>query len=157
MRRRALIVAVAVLLAVGLLGTPATAAVEGTDQDIEDVVDAYNANVAEAPDVLTDRVADERVALTVERADEADIEYTVVTDETAEVVSIAEGHDDPTLRMTTNEATVDEIANAETPGEAAVDAYESDDIELEGVGLTNTVKVEATKLGYQIGSALGLL
>lgn len=159
--------ALALLLTVGLTAAPAAAAGGSADADVdtdvnadvdaEEVVEAYNEHVDEAPDVVRDRFADERVALIVERSGEPDVEYTAVTDEDARVVSLEEGADDPTVRVTTDEATVDEIASSEDEVDAALDAYHSDRVEVEGVGITNTVVVGATEVGYAVASKLGLL
>lgn len=150
-------VALAVLLTVGLAAGPVAAAGQASQADTEDVVEVYNQNVDQAPDVIRDRFADERVVLTVERAGEEDEVYTAVTDEDARIVSLEEGADDPTMRVTTDEETMRDIAESEDTVGTAVDAYRSDRVEVEGVGVTNTVTVEATKIGYAVASKLGLL
>lgn len=159
MRLAPLAVTLAVLLSAGLLAAPAAAAGGSADAgaDAEQVVEYYNAHVDEAPDVVRDRFADERVALVVEHSDGPDAEYTAVTDEDARVVSLEEGVHDPTVRVTTDEATLRDIADSEDRVDAALDAYHSDRIEVEGVGVTNTVAVEATEVGYAVASELGLL
>lgn len=166
MRHTPVAVALALLLTVGLTAAPAAAAGSAdadvdaavtADVDAEEVVEAYNEHVDEAPDVVRDRFADERVALVVERGGEPDVEYTAVTDGDARVVSLEDGSDDPTVRVTTDEATVDEIAGADDEVDAALDAYHEDRVEVEGVGITNTVVVGATEVGYAVASELGLL
>lgn len=149
-------VVLAVVLLAGLVAAPAAVAAQSAEGDAESVVQAYNDNIGDAPDVIADRFADERIAMTVEGSDGA-VTYTAVTDANAEVVEFEEGANDPTIRVTTDEATIRDIAEAEDTGAAAVDAYESDDVTVEGVGVTNTVTVETAKLGYEVGSALGLL
>lgn len=155
MRLRALAVALAVLLSVGLAAGP-VAAEQTSEADAKEVVEFYNQNIDEAPDVVRDRFADERVTLTVERDGQTDEVYTAVTDDDARIVSFEEGSHDPTMRVTTDEETVRNIAQSEDSAGAAVDAYQSDRIDVEGVGVTNTVKVEATEIGYAIASKLGL-
>lgn len=157
MRIAPVAVALAVLLTVGLAAGPVAAAGQASQADTEDVVEVYNQNVDQAPDVIRDRFADERVVLTVERAGEEDEVYTAVTDEDARIVSLEEGADDPTMRVTTDEETMRDIAESEDTVGTAVDAYRSDRVEVEGVGVTNTVTVEATKIGYAVASKLGLL
>lgn len=149
-------VVLAVVLLAGLVAAPAAVAAQSAEGDAESVAQAYNDNIGDAPDVIADRFADERIAMTVEGSDGA-VTYTAVTDANAEVVEFEEGANDPTIRVTTDEATIRDIAEAEDTGAAAVDAYESDDVTVEGVGVTNTVTVETAKLGYEVGSALGLL
>lgn len=156
MRLRALAVALAVLLSVGLAAGPVAAAEQTSEADAKEVVEFYNQNVDEAPDVVRDRFADERVTLTVERDGQTNEVYTAVTDDDARIVSFEEGSHDPTMRVTTDEETVRNIAQSEDSAGAAVDAYQSDRIAVEGVGVTNTVKVEATEIGYAIASKLGL-
>jgi hypothetical protein len=149
-------VVLAVVLLFGLVAAPAAVAAQSAEGDAQSVAQAYNDNIGDAPDVIADRFADERVAMTVE-GDNGTVTYTAVTNENAEVVSFEEGEDDPTIRVRTDEGTISDIAEAEDTGAAAVDAYESDDVTVKGVGITNTVTVETAKLGYEVGSALGLL
>jgi uncharacterized protein with LGFP repeats len=149
-------VVLAVVLLVGLVAAPAAVAAQSAEGDAESVVQAYNDNIGDAPDVIANRFADERITMTVEGSD-GEATYTAVTDGNAEVVSFEEGENDPTIRVTTDEETISEIAESEDTGAAAVEAYESEDVTVEGVGVTNTVTVETAKLGYEVGSALGLL
>lgn len=159
MRLSPLAIGMALLLTVSLAGMPAAAAVQESENsnDAEDVAAAYNENVDALPDVLQNRAADERIELNVQTSEGETMTYTAVTDEDARVTEISEGSNDPTIRVTTDEATIREIANAEDTGAAASEAYESGDIQVEGVGVTNTVTIEAVKIGHSIGSALGLL
>lgn len=157
MRIAPVAVALAVLLTVGLAAGPVAAAGQASQADTEDVVEVYNQNVDEAPDVIRDRFADERVVLTVERAGEEDEVYTAVTDDEARIESLEEGAHDPTMRVTTDEQTMRDISESEDTVGTAVEAYRSDRVDVEGVGVTNTVTVEATKLGYAVASKLGLL
>lgn len=156
MRIAPLAVTLAVLLSVGLLATPAALA-QPTQPDTREVLDVYDQNIEQVPDVIRNRFADERVEVTIERSGESDEVYTVVTDGDARVVSFEEGSDDPTLRVKTDETTVREVAQSNDTKSAALEAYRSDRVEVEGVGVTNTVKVEATKVGYRVASSLGLL
>lgn len=149
-------VALAALLAVGLVATP-VAAVEPTEDDAREAVQLYNERVDEVPDAIRDRFADERVVVRVEREGQEDVVYTAITDEDARVVDYREGEHDPTLRVSTDEETVREVADAENPRATAVNAYESDAVDVEGVGVKNSLLVKLTEIGYRIGSALGLL
>lgn len=159
MRLSPLAIGMAVLLTVSLAGMPAAAAVQESENshDAEDIATAYNENIDEVPDVIKNRAADERVELNVQTSDGETVTYTAVTDEDARITEIREGSHDPTIRVTTDEATIREIANAEDTGATASEAYDSGDVQIEGVGLSNSVKVEAVKIGHSIGSALGLL
>lgn len=159
MRLSPLAIGMAVLLTVSLAGMPAVAAVQESENshDTENLAAVYNENVDQLPDVIQNRAAGERVELNVQTSEGETMTYTAVTDEDARVTEIREGSHDPTIRVTTDEATIREIANAENTGAATSEAYESGDIQIEGVGLTNTVTVEVVKVGHSIGSALGLL
>ena len=157
MRLSPVAVALAALLAVGLVATPAAAAVEPTEDDAREAVQLYNQHVEEVPDALRERFADERVALRLERDGEEDVVYTAVTDEEGRVVTYQEGEHDPTLRVSTDEETVREVADAEDPRATALEAYESDDVDVDGVGVRNSIWVTLTEIGYRIASALGLV
>lgn len=159
MRLSPLAIGLAVLLTVSLAGMPAAAAVQESDNDYdpEELASAYNENIDSVPDVIQNRAADERVELNVHTSEGETVTYTAVTDDDARITEIREGSHDPTIRVTTDEATIREVANAEDTATAASEAYESGDIRVEGVGTANTVKVEAVKIGHSIGSALGLL
>jgi hypothetical protein len=159
MRLASLAVAMAVLLTVGLAAGPAAVVAQEDERsaDAGSVASAYNENVDELPGVIKNRAADERVELNVERSDGGTATYTAITDDDARITELREGSHDPTLRVTTDEATIREIANAENTAGAAAEAYRSDDIRIEGVGVVNSVTVEVVKVGHAVGSALGLL
>lgn len=162
MDRTRIAVALVALLAVGLAVGPAAAAGQSTDADqssdvnLESVVDVYNHQVGDVPDVIRDRFADERVEVVIEQPDGAEETYTAVTDDSARVVSLESGTTDPTLRVTTDRGTVENIAQSNDTVGTAVDAYGSDRVDVEGVGIANAVTVEATKVGYAVASRLGL-
>ncbi|WP_336136083.1 hypothetical protein [Natronomonas amylolytica] len=159
MRLSPLAIGLAVLLTVSLAGMPAAAAVQERDDShsAENVAATYNENVGDLPDVIKNRATNERVELTIETADGEAVTYTAITDDEARVTELREGSHDPTLRVSTDEATIREISNADNTGAAAAEAYDSGDIRIEGVGMVNSVTVEAVKVGHSIGSALGLL
>jgi putative NIF3 family GTP cyclohydrolase 1 type 2 len=159
MRLSPLAIGLAVLLTVSLAGMPAAAAVQESDNstDAEDVAAAYNENVDDLPDVIKNRATNERVELTIETSDGETVTYTAITDDEARVTELREGSHDPTLRVSTDEETIREVANADNTGAAASEAYESGDIQIEGVGVVNSVTVEVVKVGHSIGSSLGLL
>ncbi|MEF8806486.1 hypothetical protein [Natronomonas sp.] len=159
MRLSPLAIGLAVLLTVSLAGMPAAAAVQESDNstDAEDVAAAYNENVDDLPDVIKNRATNERVELTIETSDGETVTYTAITDDEARVTELREGSHDPTLRVSTDEETIREVANADNTSAAASEAYESGDIQIEGVGVVNSVTVEVVKVGHSIGSSLGLL
>lgn len=158
MRIGSIVAALLVLLSVGFAAIPATAdQAPGTQHDVETVVETYNQNIDQVPDVIANRFSNERVAVTIERAERPAVTYTAVTDDQARVVEFSEGANDPTIRVETDAETIREIANTKPSDrrEAALEAYNSDAVQVEGVGLTNTVKVETVEIGYSIANALG--
>lgn len=159
MRLSPLAIGIAVLLTVSLAGMPAAAAVQESENshDAEDVAATYNENVADLPDVIKNRATNERVELNIETSEGETVTYTAITDDEARVTELQEGSHDPTLRVSTDETTIREVANADDTGAAASEAYESGDIQIEGVGVVNSVTVEVVKVGHSIGSSLGLL
>lgn len=159
MRLAPLAIGLAVLLTVGLAAGPAAVAAQDgeSDHNPDEIASAYNQNVDQLPDVIKNRAANERVELQVERSNGEVVTYTAITDEDARVTEIREGSHDPSIRVTTDEETIREVANAEDTPSAAAEAYKSDDVQVEGVGTVNTVTIEAVKIGHAIGEALGLL
>jgi hypothetical protein len=159
MRLSPLALGLAVLLTASLAGMPAAAAVQESQNDpgAGGIAAAYNENVDSLPGVIENRAANERVELNIETSEGGTETYTAITDGDARITEFREGSHDPTLRVSTDEATIREIANADNTGAAAAEAYESGDIRIEGVGMVNTVTVEVVKVGHSIGSALGLL
>ncbi len=154
MRRTFVAALFATVLILGFTAAPVAGIAASSSNDAATIVEEYNAQVDSAPDVITDRFANERVALIIEGEEDDDV-YTAITDEDAHIESLDEGEHDPTIRVITDEETLNDIAEADDPSAEAVDAYHSDDVTVEGIGVTNTVKVEATKAGYAIASSLG--
>jgi hypothetical protein len=147
----------AAVLLVGLVGAPMTVAAQSDDGDAETLVEAYNGSINEVPSVIANRFAGERVEIIVEQSNGETQTYTAVTNENAKITEFEDGVVDPTMRLRTDAETIRGIANAEDSGAAAVEAYESDSMTVEGVGVTNTVTLETAKVGYAVGSTLGLL
>lgn len=159
MRIGSIAVALLVLLSVGLASVPAAAEqAPGTQHDVETVVETYNQNVDRVPDVIANRFSNERVEITIHQSGGQDVTYTAVTDGQARVVEFYEGSNDPTIRVETDAETIREIANSNPQNrrDVALQAYNSDAVQVEGVGITNTVKVESVEIGYTIANALGL-
>jgi hypothetical protein len=67
-----------------------------------------------------------------------------VSDGTIESVGPAK-RDDASMYVAMDETTFDEIANAEDPRSTARTEFDRGDVRVEGVGLSNTVKIEAVK------------
>jgi hypothetical protein len=157
---------VKILLFAGLLITSLFAGVAVADShgeaDLERLVSQYNANVDEAPGLITNRLAGERVELRVGSGDDVASANsgTVYHFELADDGRIS-GHgegsaDESTVLVLTSETTLNEILTSDQPGTTFRAAYNDDTVDIEGVGITNEVKVEATKFAVWAGSSLGL-
>ncbi|GGL70915.1 hypothetical protein [Halocalculus aciditolerans] len=150
-----LVVAVAVVALALAPGSAAADCSVGTveEGDISAFASAYNANTDELPGFLADRLADERVAVTVTGTD---IVYTATTDGNAKVTSVEEGSVEPTLRVTTSEATLCEAVNSEDATRSLLAAYDDGEIEVSGVGTVKGTAVEVGEFAYGVGKTLGL-
>jgi hypothetical protein len=126
---------------------------------VDRLVDEYNDRLDEAPDALREQyaddpmradgavatldaarsqLADERVELRV-TTDEGDWVVVAQTDESARIIDYEFGPDaldEPAdLRLSTDEATLERVWTAEDPQAAAIEAYESGEIRIEGDGV----------------------
>lgn len=153
-----LLVAVGVVLAATT--APAAAQTGGDDPlvgDLQELKETYNENLDEVPDFVEEELADERVEAVV-TTDDGTYRYHAETGEDARVETLERGGaDDPTVRVRTDAETLREIRDADDPAAAAVDAYDRGEITIEGVGVADTVRVEAVKAAVAVGRVLGLL
>lgn len=153
-----------VLLLAGLvmasLAGPA-AAQDGGDERLVNDLDAlaatYNENLDAVPDVFVGQLANERVSVRVDTDNGAQWYYADTGDD-ARVQDLDRGQgDDPTVRVTTDAETLDAIQSSDDPAATALDAYDSGDIRISGVGMVDTVKVEVVKAAISVGRFLGLV
>lgn len=150
-------------LLVGSLFVGSAAAQADGGDEIDHLVDEYNANVDEAPSILTNRLAGEQVELRVGSGAET------ATADTGTAYRLAVGgdgritasdtgdHPDATVRVLTSERTMNRMLHSDDPNAAFGSAYDAGEIEIEGVGVVNTAKVELAKGGVWVGRTLGLL
>lgn len=157
--QRTLTLTLTVLLVVAGAVAPVAA---DTDDESDGVapgqlVATYNANVDALPEILRDRVAGEQVELVVR--DAGDVSYYHGTvDEDGRITDHAAGQaTDPTVRVTTDEATLERIRNAENPTATAAAAYERGDVTVDGVGVVAAVEMTVAETAVDAGRALGLL
>lgn len=154
-------VVLAVFLVCSLFAGVAPAASHG-GADMDELVSQYNANVDEAPGLITNRLAGERVELRFGSGDsmassDSGSAHHFDIDSDGTVTDHSEGApEDPTIRVLTSENTIDEILASDDPGSAFNEAYNNDEIRIEGVGVVNSVKIGVTKAGFRVGSSLGL-
>lgn len=158
-RTAVLLAAVAVVAT--LVAAPVAAQDQGEEKLVEDLdalAQTYNDNLGAVPDVFADRLANERVDIRVDTGD-GERQYFAVTGADARIATIerGDGEQKPTVRVRTDEATLDAIRTSETPAATAVAAYEDGDIQITGVGVVNTVKVETAKAAVGVGRTLGFL
>lgn len=159
------VLAVVVVLSVA----PGSAlAQDADDVDLDRFVEAYNANVDEAPGIVRGQLAGGEVELhigdgsTIAGADTGTAyRFTIAEDGT--VTDYGEGEAaDPDYRVRTSEEVFLDILGSGGSDPAAAAAafdrhYDAGRIEIEGVGVANSVKVEAVKLAVWVGRTLGLL
>lgn len=149
------------LLVASLFGGVAVADSHG-EADMDQLVSQYNANVDEAPGLVTNRLAGERVELRVGSGDDvatanSGSAYHFELADDGRIADHGEGPaDDPTVRVLTSDNALDEILTSDQPGAEFRAAYNDGTVDIEGIGITNTIKVEATKFAVSAGSALGL-
>lgn len=102
-----------------------------------------------------DFLADQRIEIHVSMDEGEDVTHTVVTDGDARIVAHEAGTSDeePTMRVSTDEETLRKIASADDPTAAALEAFERGDIDVEGVGIENAIRVGARERGIAAGVA----
>ncbi|MFW5965033.1 MAG: hypothetical protein ACOCQM_09200 [Natronomonas sp.] len=154
------------VLLVGLLAASLFSGVAVADNhdgvDMDQLVSQYNANVDEAPGLVTNRLAGERVELRVGSGDDvatansgSAYHFDLAGD--GRITDHGEGPaSDPTVRVLTSENTLEGILASDQPGTEFRSAYDDGEVEIQGVGPINTVKVETTKFAVWAGSSLGL-
>jgi hypothetical protein len=158
---RLLAVLLAVLVVLSVVPGPALAQeIEGVDMDR--LVDVYNANVDQAPSIARGQLAGQRVELrigegsTVAGADTGTA-YHFTTAENGTVTDYGEGEPaDPTVRVRTSEDAFFAILESEDPAGEFDRQYDAGNVEVNGIGLSNAVKVELVKFAAWVGKTLGL-
>ena len=156
---------VGVLLAVVLVLSvaPAPALAQDADEvDMDRLVEVYNANVDRAPDIVRGQLAGQSVELrigdgsTVAGPDAGTV-YHFTTAENGTVTDYASGEaPDPDYRVRTREEARLAVVNASDPSTEFDRQYEAGNVEIHGVGVTNSVKAEAVKAAVWVGKTFGL-
>ena len=83
---------------------------------------------------------------------------TAITDQEGFITDLESGEpDNTTLRLISNEETLDKIRNSADPVGETQDALISGDIAYEGVGITMLVKVTIVKIAQFFASLLGII
>ncbi len=138
--------------------TPASAI---TEEEIKDFfLNTYNPHVSEIiPDLplIKSVFAEQVIHIIVEKPD-GTIELTAITDQEGFITDLQSGEpDDPTLRLISNEETLDRIRNSDDPVGETQAALISGDITYEGVGISMLVKVTIVKIVQFFASLLGII
>lgn len=119
-----------------------------TEDEVETyLLSEYNTFILANPDVPFVRsIFGEQVIHIIITKTGGDIELAAVTDSNAYITEIESGGpDNPTLRVMSNDKTVDEIFNSDDLASETVNAFNNGDITYEGVGIKNMVVVGITK------------
>ena len=138
--------------------TPASAI---TEDEIKDFfLNTYNPNVNEIiPDLpLIKSVFGGQVIHIIVEKPGGNIELTAITDQEGFITDLESGEpDNPTLRLISNEETLDRIGNSTDPVSETQDALISGDIAYEGVGITMLVKVTIVKIAQFVATLFGVI
>lgn len=110
--------------------------------EFDAVLDTHNdqiekMRVREARPILKN----EKVNLYVTDSDGQTATFSFRFDDQLQIHDFKQGErDDATVEMTTDRATITEIADAERPGIAFLDAWKNNEIKVNGIGYTNSAK-----------------
>ena len=155
--RTVTVLLVAALLLVAFQGTAAADCADGvatlSDQDVQALADAYNRNAGELPGFLANQFAGERVELRL--TGDTTIVYTIAFDDSARATSVTQGSADPTLRVTVASSTICQALQSDNPAAEFASAYQNGDVDIEGVGTANAVKVTVLKTAISIARFFG--
>jgi len=111
------------------------------ERDSERFIGVYNSQTDSVPGLVSNRVRDSNVHLQVD--DDADRNYTMVTDEEGRVTEHSVGKpESASLRVETDCATFQEITDSDRPRETFRRAYAEDRIRFIGLGTVNAVFFE---------------
>lgn len=121
-------------------------------EELKRQTDAYNENVDAIPGLLRGMVADERINAEIALEDGGTLDLAIGTDGSASVTEFREGSfERPTQVARTDEATARDIADAEDPGQAALDAVNDGRVTWEGRGgPVEQAKVAVTKVVIRV-------
>lgn len=158
MTRRTLhILVIAILVVLALPGTVAADCTDGTsdltEQDVQVLADAYNQNAGELPGFIANQFAGERVELRM--TGDAPIIYTVAFDDAARATSVTEGSADPTLRVAVASDTLCRALQSDNPAAEFASAYQNGDVDIQGIGTANALKVTVLKTAISIARFFG--
>lgn len=145
---------VSLLVVVSVLAVPAgTATAQECSLDpveLAPLVDTYNANINEVPGVARGQLSDQTIDVRID-APGGERRFAVTTADDGRITAFEEtAASDPTLRVETSESTICDIVASPDPAGAFAEAYDSGEIDVSGVGVLNSVKIGAVKVGAGI-------
>lgn len=150
-------------IAVVLSTVPGPAlAQDAEDVNVDRLVEVYNANADQAPDIVRGRLAGRSVELRIGEGStlagaNTGTAYHFTTADDGTVVDYGEGDaSDPDYRIRTSEETFFAVLNASDPAAEFDRQYRDGNVKINGVGVTNTVVVESVKFAGWVGKTLGL-
>ena len=157
------LLAVAVVLSVAPGAVLAQDADDADDVNVDRLVEVYNANTEQAPDIVRGRLAGRSVELrvgegsTVASANTGTV-YHFTTADDGRITDYGEGPaDDPDYRALISEDAFFAILEAPDPAAEFDRQRREGNLKINGVGVTNAVVVESVKFAGWVGESLGLL
>ena len=130
----------------------------GIVNDLENDVDAYNANVDSVPSYLVTLLGDEDIKLVIVN-DEGDEVYVKAVTEDAYIITFEEVDDDEdfdaSMIVGANEFTVRSVLRSSDPLSEFIAAKDNGEIVVEPVGVTSTVKYTVASVVMDVTSLFG--
>ena len=146
------------VVSASIIITPASAI---TEEEIKDFfLNTYNPHVSEIiPDLpLIKSVFGGQVIHIIIEKPGGNIELTAITDKEGFITDLESGEpDNPTLRLISNEKTLDRITNSADHVGETQDALLNGDITYEGVGIKMLVTVTIVKIAQFFANLLGII
>lgn len=146
-----------------LSAAPALGAQSGGTLDLDTMVDTYNANLGDAPGIAKGELAGKSIELRVGSGStmatpSSGSSYHFTTNSDGTITDFGEGDaTNGNVRVRTSEDTLDGILESGDPAAAFNTAYENGEIAINGMTLTDSIRIELVKFGVWLGKLLGFL
>jgi len=153
-------VRIVALLLLAVVVATATAKALTVEEAEHYLLDVYNPNVDNIiPDLpLIKDVFGNQVIHVIIKKEGGDIEFGATTDSRGYITKLERGTpENPTLRLISDEETVERIINSDDPVQETKDALLSGKITYEGVTIVNKVKVGIIKVVQWFAHLFGLI
>jgi hypothetical protein len=121
-------------------------------EETKPLVEKYNENVERVPGVIRNQLGGEQVEVVVKPSGGGDdAVYSVALTDDGSIDSFEKGHaSNPTYRVTTTQAAIEEIRNAEDKQKAFWSVYDRGDFEIAGLTLGTSAKVSVVETGAKL-------